>query len=663
MTSRLTRWLWLGIAAILLGLPLFPIPRWSGAPDSGPPWTPDVSAWAIGLLVVVTIALMAGRLATRLPPLTPAAPRVPDPALLAVLALGLAAWSAYTMRSVFGANPQLLDEMAQLLHARAFAAGRLAAPPPEPAAAFLIPHAWVTQAGWVSLYPPAHEALLAVGLLLHAETLVNPVLGGVGVVLVYLVARGLYGTATARVAAILWAVSSWVMFMSATYMNHVTATTFALACWALLWAPRPPRAVHLAAAGFCLVGVAAARPLDGVAAGLPVLVWLIARRRWSVIPWMALGALPAVGAWGYLNWRFFGSPLTLGYTAAYDTGFSLGFHPDPWGEPFTPFIALSNVTVGVRRLQQQLYEWPIPALLPLGLWAMCHRQRRLADLVVAVGLLAVPALYFFYWHSGVIPGPRFYYGAAPFLVIGTARAWRWGRALARRQMGRQKGRWVRWDAALIAAAATVLVWGWAGVLPKQAEVYREGRATLKLHPERELAALGVRQALVLVPESWSAGVIADLWALGAQPGLVERVFRRVDTCELKLLGDEGRAGRWSPAEITRRLEALADATPEPVPTVTGWPDRWVRLRPGRAPDPACQRGLQRDLAGFTLYSQLAWRNAIGLASGIVFARDLAERNAELLARYPGWPVWRWAPPPGHPDAAPVLTRLRTGATR
>jgi hypothetical protein len=574
-----------------------------------------------------------------------------------VLALGLAAWSAYTMWSVFGANPQLLDEMAQLLHARAFAAGRLVAPPPEPSAAFLIPHAWVTEAGWVSLYPPVHEALLAVGLLLHAETLVNPVLGGVSVVLVYLTARGLYGNATARVAAILWAISAWVMFMSATYMNHVTAATLALACWALLWAPRARRVGHLVAAGFCLVGVAATRPLDAVAAGLPVLVWLIAGRRWSVIPWMALGALPAATAWGYLNWRFFGSPLTLGYTAAYDTGFSLGFHSDPWAQPFTPFIALSNVTVAVRRLQQQLYEWPIPALLPLGVWAIWGRQRRPADLIVAVGLLAVPALYFFYWHSGIIPGPRFYYGAAPFLVIGTARAWRWARALA----WRRTGRWVRWDVALAAAAATVLVWGWAGVLPARTEMYRAGRATLKLHPERELAARDVRQAVVLVPDSWSSGVIVDLWALGAQPGLVERAFRRVDTCELELLGDDGRAARWSAAEITRRLEALIAATPEPVPTVPGWPDRWVRLRPGRTPDPACQRGLRRDLAGFTLYSQLGWRNRIGLNSGLVFARDLGERNVELLERYPGWPVWRWAPPLGHPDAPPVLTQLRSGA--
>jgi len=43
---------------------------------------------------------------------------------------------------------------------------------------------------------------------------VDPLLGGLGVALVYLVAKGLYGPKTARIAALLWVLSSWVMFMS-----------------------------------------------------------------------------------------------------------------------------------------------------------------------------------------------------------------------------------------------------------------------------------------------------------------------------------------------------------------------------------------------------------------------------------------------------------------
>ncbi len=418
--GRVTRWLWFAIAALVIGLPFLPLARSHGAPppDPGPPWDVNVAAWGIGLALVLVVAAAVGRFATRLPA---PPPRVPAPVFVTVLAVALAAWSTYTMRSVFASNPVLIDEMAQLFHAHVFASGRLAAPAPEPAAAFLIQHTGITSAGWVSLYPPGHPLALAIGMVFGAEWLVNPVLGGLSVALVYLVARGLYGPKTARIAAFLWAVSAWVMFMSASYMNHVTATTLALACWALVWAPRPmPRHLHLAAAGCCLAAVAATRPLDAVAAGLPVLVWIVARRRWSAIPWMALGTLPVLVAWGYFNWRLFGGPLTLGYNALYGSELNLGFGIDPWGRPFTPAVALSNLAVAVRRLNLFLYEWPIPALLPLGLWALAGRQRRPADAIVAVGLLAVPALYFFYWHSGYYPGPRFYYAPAATVAPGGA---------------------------------------------------------------------------------------------------------------------------------------------------------------------------------------------------------------------------------------------------
>jgi len=74
----------------------------------------------------------------------------------------------------------------------------------------------------------------------------------------------------------------------------------------------------------------------------------------------------------------------------------------------------------------------------------------------------------------------------------------------------------------------------------------------------------------------------------------------------------------------------------------------------------CRIELERDLRGFALYGSLAWRNAVGLDTGIVFARDLFERNGWLYDRYPDWQVWRYAPPPGQPDAPPVLTRVTVG---
>lgn len=656
---RLPAALWTAIGAGGVLLALLPLPEWTGAPDRGPIWTPHVEAWLIGTIVVVVLAVIMGRgvatLGVRLPRV-----RLSDRALVGGAALLLTLAAVAVCHLVFAANPHLVDEMAQLLHAKAFAAGRLALPPPAPPEAFLITHTWVTDAGWISQYPPGQTVLFALGLLAGVPWLVNPLLGGAGAVGVYFAARGLYGRGTARAAAVLWAVSPWVLFMSASYLNHVGAVTFGLAAWALVWGPRERRPWHYVLAGLAIGVATVTRPLDGVAAAAPILVWMTLERRWRGAPWVVLGGLPIAVLWGYVNWRLHGHPLTLGYSVLYDAEHGMGFHMDPWGQPFTPWVALSNLGVALKRLNIYLYEWPIPALLPLAVWAVAARRRRRSDVVLAVALLAAPALYFFYWHSGFFLGPRFYYAIAPALVIATARAWRWGWAVARRA----PRRWADWRATLAGGALIVIVWGWAGILPSRIEVYREGLATLKLHPEERLRERGVRQAVVLVRESWGSRIITGLWGLGVPPGLVERAYRRVDACRLDELVRDARADGMSSDEVAGRLEqALAEALarPDTLPVVDRWPDPTLRLDPTQPLSAHCREEMRRDLAGFTLFGNLAWRNPIGLDRGIVFARDLFERNDELLASYAGWEVWRYAPPAGDPGSRPVLTRVRPGA--
>ncbi len=652
MTGTPTQVLWRGIGVALLILPLFSIPRWVGGPDPGPDWSVHVWAWVVGAVAVVAAGLLVGRLMRGLTPWALAWPAWGDRALVGGLAVLLTAAAGYTMRVAFASNPHLVDEVAQLFQARIFASGRLAAPPPQLPEFFLFTHTWITQAGWVSQFPPAHSLALAVGMLFRAEWLVNPVLGGAGVVLVYLVTRGMFDSATARLAAVLWAVSAWVLFMSATYMNHALAVALVLGAWACVWARGGKRTARFVAAGMLLGAAAATRPLDAVAGAVPLLVQLLLNRKVRELGLMFLGGLPVVLALGYYNWRLFGGPLDFGYTALWGEGHRLGFHSDAWGYEYTPLVGLGNMVAAIRRLHIYLFEWPIPALVPLGLWALLARRREAGDLALGLGVIAGPALYFFYWHSGFYPGPRFYYIAAPFLVVGTARALRWAWLAAR---SRPVARF-RWDAALATLCTAVLLWGWVDLLPRRFEVYRDGLPSLKHHPERDLARQGVQQALVLVPESWGARIITDLWALGAPPGVTERVYRRLDACDLHRFAANARAEGLSPAAVIDGLEQRYAAAAEPAPLVPGSRDPTLRLWPTRELAPSCAAQLRHDMSGFTLYGSLAWRNPVGLRDGLVFARDRFDRNGELLAGYAGWQVWRFAPPAGDPDAEPRLTR-------
>jgi hypothetical protein len=612
-----------------------------------------VWAWLVGATVVVVVGVTLGWLTRALPPRERAWPAWGDVVFVGGLAALLTLAAAYTMRVAFASNPHLVDEVAQLFQARVFSSGRLAAPPPPLPESFLFTHTWITEAGWVSQFPPAHAVALAVGMSFHAEWLVNPVLGGASVVLVFLVARGMFEPATARVAAALWAVSTWVLFMSATYMNHALAVALVLGAWACVWAPGGRRTARFLAAGVLLGAAAATRPLDAVAGAVPLLAHLGLARRTRDLGLLLLGGLPVVLALGYYNWRLFGGPLDFGYTALWGEGHRLGFHADAWGFEYTPLVGLSNMVAAIRRLHIYLFEWPIPALLPLGVWAVLARRREAGDLALGLGVLAGPALYFFYWHSGFYPGPRFYYIAAPFLVIGTARAlgWAWRRARSRPASR------IRWDAALAALCAVVLLWSWVDMLPRRFEVYRTGLAYLKYHPERELADRGVQRALVLVPESWGARIITDLWALGAPPGVVERVYRRLDACDLHLFAMRARVEELSPAAVIDSLERRFDAAAEAAPLVLGSRDPTLRLWPARELAPSCAEQLEHDRSGFTLYGSLAWRNPVGLRDGIVFARDRFEQNEQLLAGYSGWEVWRFAPPVEEPEAEPRVRRL------
>lgn len=645
-------WRVIGLAVILFSI--LPIAGWVGAPDSGPIWRPNMSAWLIGCFVVAVVGLLAGRLCGEV---RAEAPRIPDsvykwaPPLLAVVLAGL---SALAMQDAFAGNPHLIDEMAQLFQGRVFASGRLAAPVPSPPDFFLITQTFVVNDGWVSQYPPGQALLFALGFNLHAEWLVNPLLGGVGVLLVFSIASGLYDRTTGLVAALLWAGSSWVLFMSATYMNHVGATTFALAAWAFIWSPKELKRWHLVGAGFFLAAAAATRPLDAVAASLPICVWLLTRRRMTAIGWVAVGTVPVMAAWGFMNWKLFGNPATMGYSALYGSELSLGFHTDPWGREYTPLVALSNMAVAVRRLSIHLFEWPIPALLPVAAWGLLASKKRQGDLVLALGVMAGPALYFFYWHSGFYPGPRFYYISAPFLVMATARAWAWawGHWGGSRRFG------LRWDVSLTAMAAVVLLWGWVSLSPGRWDFYESQLVTLKLHPERQLKEQSVSQALVLVPESWGSRIVTSLWGLGASPPLVERAYNRIDACDLHTFVQRARQSGIVGQALSDSLRELLAASDLQAKPLMDWPDPSLRLRQRATIPESCKIEMERDLQGFTLYGHLGWRNRIGLDSGLVFARDLYERNTELLARYEGWQVWRYAPPPDDPEGTPVLTLIR-----
>ena len=283
------------------------------------------------------------------------------------------------------------------------------------------------------------------------------------------------------------------------------------------------------------------------------------------------------------------------------------------------------------------------------------RKRRITDLITAVGIVAGPALYLLYWHSGFFRGPRFYLLAAPFLFIAMARGW----VVLRRWLARKSPGWIRFDRGFLSASVVVVLWGVLGLLPSRLQQHANSFEVLRQRPREQLLSMGTDSAVVLVRTSWGNRVVADLWALGVKPGIVERAYRRMDTCELDAMRRDGLRGASVP-DLSTRLEAILDTAGSSVPALVGWPDPTIRLRDGRTSDPRCAEEMQRDLEGFTIAEHLLSSNDPALRTGIIFVRDLWERNDEILSRYPGWDLWSYRPPTGMLSGPPRLERLRTG---
>ena len=192
-------------------------------------------------------------------------------------------WSARSSRVVLSAKPLLIDEIIQLYQARTFASGRLwlrrRSSPNSPASMHLLD--WDGKV--YGQFPAGGPAMLAIGVLLHAEWLVGPGRRAIGA---YLFARLLrrieLRDGTALAALLLFAFAPFCLFLGGSMMNHVTETTWLLAA-ALGWRSRPPiRArprVRRSPPGRAFGMAATIRPTDAAAFAMPAAAWLLWRAR------------------------------------------------------------------------------------------------------------------------------------------------------------------------------------------------------------------------------------------------------------------------------------------------------------------------------------------------------------------------------------------------
>ena len=333
--------------------------------------------------------------------------------------------------------PHVPDSMSYIFQAKYFALGRLYMPAPPDAASFAVTHIVNDGTKWFAYGFPGWPAVLALGVLVGFPWVVNPILGGLSILLIHKILSELYGKGLAHAVIGLLAVSPWFLFTSASFMAHSAS---------LLWALLAIRGVQNARrapvrwgtiAGLALGMLFLTRPLEGILVGGVIGLWALWLSGQPVAPRgiaaiVVAGVFLAILAFPY-NKLLTGSatyPPHMKWTdeAWYPGADRLGFGPNignvnwPHLDPF-PGHGLLDVVVNAKRnlymSNFELFGWGFGSLGFVWVGLLLGGEWRREDWLFLAIILSVVGGHSLYWSSGGPDfGARYWYQALiPFIVL------------------------------------------------------------------------------------------------------------------------------------------------------------------------------------------------------------------------------------------------------
>jgi hypothetical protein len=369
---------------------------------------------------------------------------------------------------IYERMPHFEDEMAYVWQAQAIAGGDLVLPSPPNPKSFLTPFVIDYNDVRFSKYPPGWPAALAFGFLSGLEDWVNPLWAGLGIWLLYLLAKRITTPAVGLLAVLLMLTSPMFWLLSGSLLSHAWSLVLTLGfvlAWldtfdvnreaseekkeksfaffpgtarrgrcASLAVQKPPKWLTILVAGLSLGVLALTRPINAVGVVLPFflhgIVLIVRGERSARMRVLAVGLLAAAIGGLIFAWQFAvtGDPLLNPYTLwwKYDKiGFGLGF--GRWKDGHNLEHAWKNLLYSLQTLPGTGGDilgwgdlWWI--FLPFGMWAL---RRKLSAWLVAGIFPALLLVYIPYWIGSWQYGPRYYYEGMLSITILSAAGVTW----------------------------------------------------------------------------------------------------------------------------------------------------------------------------------------------------------------------------------------------
>lgn len=353
-----------------------------------------------------------------------------------------AAWvtsvAAFLAHLVWESHPHIPDEVAYLFHARYFAQGMIVAPGvvvPEAFETFLI-HCETTKC--YSVFLPGWPAALSLGVLAGVPWMVNPILAGINILLIYILASSLYDRRIGLLTTALCCISPWYIFLAMSFMAHIFSLFCALtASLAILAHNRTQRVIWLIVAGLATGTLGLTRPLEGAVLGLFLGTVILMRRGWRMrllsFAMYGFSMLATTLLLLQYNRAVTGDALTLPLSSYLDslwgTGANtLGFGPDRGASPHwnstdafpghSVAEAAINGIINIQSINTELLGWSVGSLIPLYVFFLVGKLQR-TDLVLIFAVVLLTGLHSFYWYgSGPDFGARYWFLILfPILVL------------------------------------------------------------------------------------------------------------------------------------------------------------------------------------------------------------------------------------------------------
>ncbi|MCX6640692.1 MAG: hypothetical protein NTW14_09470 [bacterium] len=617
-------WLKKTASAVLFGFSFLPI-FWLrfGAPA----WTVLIFLLAAFLLNLVGILLLSAFLARRvsLPPLKVTVPGVlTRPWVPALLLVGSAVYFIY---HCFNFTPHIEDSIAQLLQGRIFASGRAWVEPFRPQEFFYFSY-MLDADRWFSMYPPGHSLLLALGVLFRVPYLINPLLGGLSVILFFHLIKTTDGKKSARWGSWALALSPFLIFMSSEYMNHLTALAASLLGWFALAKATDGKTRWIGLAGLAFGYCTATRPLEGVIFAALGMIFIASGgfdARWKKLASYGIAFLLGISPFLIFNQITTGNLFMTGYKLIWGvSGFGLG--QVGWGEAHTVGYGLINTSMSWSGLNFYLWEIPIPALLGVFIWGFWGDKITRWDRLFLASMLAIPAAYFFFYAHDFCFGPRYYHIILPQLVYFSVK----GIGVLYRQLTEK----LNLEAALVKRSLI-----WAGVLllllqvavamPFRTSVYADSYWGTDDAPYRAAKRLKLNHAVIFIENHpWSV-LQTKLHSLGFKLGDTQRLIFVITEAGLdQVLREMG----YDPDQVWGISLDRADLEKR----MQAWNQAW--LIAGNPPvDPWTEKGTYTYFSNAALHLDPRDRDP-----DLILAQDLGAHNLKLLEKYPSRKAYRYA---------------------